>query len=109
MKLHNTEINTAGMELSKSVDYAVPSRNYEKANDQHVRNITLYADDAKKLYVDSAKTKGVTSAELVEMFNKSMVLVATATGAVKPTEIATADGVSTLTAGSDSYYSIEKA
>jgi len=108
MKLHNTEINTAGMELSKTPDYKVPTRNYENANDQHVRNITLYADDAKKLYVDSAKTKGVTSAELVAMFSKSMVLVATANGAVKPTAISTEDSVSTLTAGSDEYYSIEK-
>lgn len=109
MKLHNTTINTAGMELSKTAGYKVPTRNYEQANDQHVRTITLYADSStSKLFIDSAKTKGVKSDELVAMFQKDSILIATSTGYVKPTAIATASGYSTLTAGSDSYYSVEK-
>lgn len=108
MKIHNTEINLKGMELSKS-DHKVPNRQYEMANDQHVRNIVLYADSAKKLYVDEAKTSGIKKDELIRLFQINSILVATANGLEKPTSLTIGDTYTTVTAGETSYFSVEKA
>lgn len=75
MKLHNTEIDLTGMELSKTEGYVVPAREYEKANDQHVRTITLFAKADKTLYQDSNKTKGADPAEALRLFNMGALVI----------------------------------
>lgn len=106
MRVNGREVNLNGMTSSKTPG---PRKNnhYEKANDQHVRGTILYADDAKKLYIDSAKTTGISSADLAAMFLIG-IFIATDTGYVVPTSVSTADGVTTVTAGSNEYFSKEK-
>lgn len=75
MKIHNTEIDLTGMETSKTANYVVPTREYEKANDQHVRNIVLFAKADKTLYQDSAKTKAADPAEALRLFNMGALII----------------------------------
>mgnify|MGYP007038193166 CR=1 FL=1 len=75
MRLHNTEIDTTGMELSKTEGYVVPTREYEKANDQHVRNIVLFADANKALFQDAAGTKAAVAAEALRLFNMGALII----------------------------------
>lgn len=107
MKLHNTEINTHGMELSKTAGYKVPTRNYEMANDQHVRTIELYPDSSNVLFYDAEHTRGIDKAELARQFANG-ILIVTSAGKVMPTAVNVGDTYTTVTAGSDSYYSVEK-
>ena len=69
MRLHNTEIDTTGMELSKTEGYVIPAREYEKANDQHVRTITLFAKADKTLY------QAADPAEALRLFNMGALII----------------------------------
>ena len=103
MKLHNTPIDTTGMELSKTEGYVVPTREYEKANDQHVRNIVLYADANKKLFQDTTKTKAAVAAEALRLFGLGSLIIAAGDVKYVPTA-ATLDGsTAKFTVGSDTY------
>lgn len=101
MKLHNTEINLHGMELSKS-DHTPATKKYEEANDQHIRKIVVYADTNKKLFIDVAKTKKLSAEEAERQFYNGLV-IDTGTGVVLPTGCSVASGVASLTIGNDTY------
>lgn len=75
MKIHNQEVDLTGMTLSKTEGYVVPTREYEKANDQHVRTITLFANASKALFQDSAKTKAAVPAEALRLFNMGALVI----------------------------------
>lgn len=103
MRLHNTEIDTTGMELSKTEGYVVPTREYEKANDQHVRNIVLYAKADKTLYQDAAKSKAAVAAEALRLFDLGSLIIADGDVKYVPTA-ATLDGTTAkFTVGANTY------
>ena len=103
MKLHNTEIDTTGMTLSKTEGYVVPTREYEKANDQHVRNIVLFADANKALFQDAAGTKAAVAAEALRLFNLGSLIIADGNVKYVPTA-GTLDGTTAkFTVGEATY------
>lgn len=103
MKIHNTEIDLTGMETSKTANYVVPTREYEKANDQHVRNIVLYAKADKTLYQDAAKSKAAVAAEALRLFNLGSLIIADGNVKYVPTA-ATLDGTTAkFTVGANTY------
>lgn len=103
MKIHNTEIDLTGMELSKTEGYVVPTREYEKANDQHVRNIVLYADSNKALFQDAAKSKAADATEALRLFDLGSLIIADGDVKYVPTA-ATLDGTTAeFTVGSNTY------
>lgn len=103
MRLHNTEIDTTGMELSKTEGYVVPTREYEKANDQHVRNITYFADANKALFQDSAKAKAADKDEALRLFAMGSLIIADGDVKYVPTAGTLDDGVAKFTVGSNTY------
>ena len=103
MKIHNTEIDLTGMTVSKTEGYVVPTREYEKANDQHVRNIVLYADANKALFQDAAGTKAAVAAEALRLFNLGSLIIADGNVKYVPTA-ATLDGTTAkFTVGEATY------
>lgn len=64
---------------------------YEHANDLHVRNVIVYANESNVLFYDEAfdEKAAVMTTEVEDLFLKGVV-VATKTGYVKP--VAIADG-----------------
>lgn len=103
MKLHNTEIDTTGMDLSKTEGYVVPTRAYEKANDQHVRNIVLYANASKALFQDAAKTKAAVAAEALRLFDLGSLIIADGDVKYVPTAATLNGTTAQFTVGSNTY------
>lgn len=103
MKIHNTEIDLTGMTLSKTEGYVVPTREYEKANDQHVRNIVYYANASKALFVDSAKSKAADKAEALRLFTMGSLIIADGDVKYVPTAGTLDNGVAKFTVGSNTY------
>lgn len=63
------------IEYSKSTA-KIPVREHEKANDQHVRAVYVYASSSDtKAYVDSDCTAQITTAELKRLFLNGMIIV----------------------------------
>lgn len=103
MKIHNTEIDLTGMETSINHDFVAPTRNYERANDQHVRNIVLYANSNKALFQDAAKTKAAVAAEALRLFGLGSLIIADGSVNYVPTA-GTLDGTTAkFTVGSNTY------
>ena len=103
MKIHNTEIDLTGMETSINPDFVAPTRNYEKANDQHVRNIVYYANASKALFVDSAKTKAADKDEALRLFGLGSLIIADSDVHYVPTAGTLDNGVAKFTVGSNTY------
>lgn len=75
-------------------------RFYEKANEQHVRGAVLYFKAADGiLYYDSDTTEGqeVSKADLINLFNKGLVIVNDGSGFVRPTVLTVSTNYATVT------------
>ena len=106
MTLHNTPINTAGMELSGEPKKPV-DRKYEEANDQHIREIVLYPDASNRLFYDAAKTTAITLEEATrQFFNGVKILVATGVYAT-PASIDTTATVDSKAAVAFTVFTVE--
>lgn len=92
-----TPVPTEGMETSKTKDYVKPTRIYEDANDQHIRNIVVFSDGTNA-FVDEAKTVKVPGETLLRWATLGL-LVKTSTGYAAVTEVSEAGGVVTVKAG----------
>lgn len=103
MRIHNTEVNLAGMTTSKTEGYIPPTREYEKANDQHVRNIVYYANASKALFIDSAKTKAADKDEALRLFGLGSLIIADGDVKYVPTAGTLDNGVAKFTVGSNTY------
>ena len=103
MRIHNTEVNLAGMELSKTEGYIPPTREYEKANDQHVRNIVYYANASKALFIDSAKTKAADATEALRLFDLGSLIISDGTVKYVPTAARLDGTTAKFTVGENTY------
>ena len=101
MKIHGTEINLTGMELSKS-NHTPTTKKYEMANDQHIRNIVLFADSSKKLYIDEDKTVKIDAEEAARQYFNGIV-IDTGSAYIKPTGMSVSGTTASFTLGSDTY------
>ena len=103
MKIHNTEIDLTGMETSINTDFVAPTRNYEKANDQHVRNIIYYANASKALFVDADKTKAADKTEALRLFGLGSLIIADGATNYVPTAGKLDGNVAKFTVGDATY------
>jgi len=61
---------------------------YEQAKDLHVRKTVVYGNTTNnKVYVDAEKTTEALKADLVELFEKGMLLVSAGTDKLAPVAI----------------------
>lgn len=74
---HNIDTN-----IEQTTRPFAPEEYLERANDQHVKAVTTYADSDSKLYLDSDKTVGVTKAMLINFFMLGVLTVDAGNGLI---------------------------
>ena len=58
---------------------------FAKSEEKFVKGVMLYADSDKNLFVDADKEVAVTKDELINLFNKGMLVIADGDDFFKPT------------------------